>query len=186
MTIDRHTCINPDTPGVRLGHAWDVYRNTFEPLAHLGANRAMLNAGEFVELAGNPLIDKYVAHDDHGTIIGVGAVTSRLDVVPFIAPAYFRHHWPVEYEQARIWYVSFIATATPGVFRELLLAMTRPARASGGLIFMDFCDHTVDDRALPEAIADVLARATPGLHTREVDAQRLHLFAFDEPGDDDA
>lgn len=174
--------VMPVLPGPLLDPAWAFYRDVFDELRILAVNRHLMHRHEFEDLMADKRIDKYVAHDDAGEIIGLAAMTSDLSAVPLVSPEYFRHHWPELYAENRLFYVLFVgAMRGPrgrGVFVGLLREMYRPIEAAAGRAFVDVCTHNEEALKLPEKIAGVLTGIAGHAVPTRVDSQSFWMYEF--------
>ena len=161
-----------------LNQAWDFYRLTFEPINKLAATRHLLTRDEFRDVMLDETIEKHIAWDVTGRIVGMSTITNSLPSWPTISPQYFRHKHPEAYLMLDIWYVGFAGTAPNRsfVFRGLLEQMTR-GRRDHGLFYMDFCQVNLD-RGIVDLCTNRLADIDHRVKMRQVDAQTFWLTTF--------
>jgi hypothetical protein len=174
--------VMPELPAEMLDEAWDFYRETFDELRSLAANRHLLYRDEFDDLMTDTRADKYVALDGEGTVVGLGVMTTDLDSVSLISPEYFEHHWPDLYEQRRLFYVVFVGARRgargSGVFIALLRAMYAAIGAAEGRVFVDICSFNEERHALPRMIAMILGRVAGRAQPTRLDAQSFWMYEF--------
>ncbi|MCW2852426.1 MAG: hypothetical protein JWM84_2090, partial [Nocardioides sp.] len=73
---------------------YQLYRDTFSALATKAVARQLLHEHEFLEEMHDPRVQKYVAWDECGEVVGLSTLTANLETVPWISAAYFAHHYP--------------------------------------------------------------------------------------------
>ncbi|MFC7530708.1 hypothetical protein [Actinoplanes sp. GCM10030250] len=172
----------PVLPAEMLDAAWAFYRETFDELRYLAANRHLLYREEFDELMTDPRADKYVSVDEDGTVVGMGVMTTDLDSVTLISPDYFEHHWPDLYQAKRLFYVLFVGsqktTRGAGVFIALLRAMYAAIGAAEGRVFVDICSFNEERHALPRMISMILGRVAGRAQPTRLDAQSFWMYEF--------
>jgi hypothetical protein len=161
---------------------WDFYLKVFGPLAKLAVNRHVMTRAEFDGMLSDRRIEKHIAMNDLGRVLGFSVITNRLDRWPLVSPEYFAARHPREYAAGHIWYVGFVGTLPNGlsVFQGLLDSMTA-GRRDNGLFYMDFCAYNVDRRivALCERrLAGIDSRVT----MRRADDQSFWLTTFGAEG----
>ncbi|MEV6300345.1 hypothetical protein AB0M02_13150 [Actinoplanes sp. NPDC051861] len=177
--------VMPELPADMLDDAWAFYRDTFDELRHMAANRHLMYRSEFDELMGDKRSDKYVSLDDDGSVLGMGVMTTDLDSVPLISPEYFEHHWPDLFAQRRLFYVVFVGSRKSedgaGVFIALLRDMYEAIAAVDGRVFVDICSYNEERHALPRMIAMILGRAAGRAQPSRLDAQSFWMYEFPRP-----
>jgi hypothetical protein len=161
--------------------AWDLYRSAFAEVNALAVQRHLMNVTEFWGVWSDRDVQKWLATDDEGALIGLGVQTTDLNAWPLISPAYFERRWPDLYAERKIWYVGFVCTrqqpAAPiDTFAQIIRAMSAETRAVGGISVMDFCTANVD-RGLPGAAGRLLAR-TGEVEMDSIDAQTFYAYDF--------
>lgn len=164
---------------------WQMYYSTFAEINESAAQRHMMTWEEFADTAVDRRIEKYVvtAGPGDGTPIGLGVQTTDLDAWPLISPEYFRHRWPKLYDENKIWYVGFVGVTGhhPGVFADLIVRMSAPTVAAGGVSVMDYCTTNVE-RGLPRAAHRILERGhDQQVITGRIDAQEFWAYDFGQP-----
>ncbi|MGX6603837.1 hypothetical protein ACWKSP_17075 [Micromonosporaceae bacterium Da 78-11] len=174
--------VTPVLAGPMIDVAWSFYRETFDELRVLAVNRHLLYRHEFEDLMADKRVDKYVALDDDGTIVGLAAMTNDLHAVPLVSPDYFQHHWPDLYAGNRLFYVVFVGAKQGdrgrGVFLTLLREMYEPIGAVDGNVFVDVCTHNEVAQQLPRMIGVILTRVTGKAVPTRVDAQSFWMYEF--------
>lgn len=165
------TVLDPNT----VTAAWIAYRTAMAPIDARAAQRHLLTAVEFADLACNPNIDWYV-HRTGGELDGMAAVATTLDAAPIASPRFFARRFP---DAGRVWYVLFLAVAKPaqrgGVFDDLAKAIRVEAGRDGCLVVLDVC-ATRDRQGFPQAIA-----AVAGVPAQRLDVQVT--YGYEIPAD---
>lgn len=159
---------------------WEFYGDTFDPINPYAAMRHRLNGEEFDTLALDPAVEKYVAYNDHGEIIGLSMQTSRLLSWPGVSDEYFERRYPAQVAAGRFWYVVFVGAAARGrphhTFGRLLQEMTANRR-DGGIWGMDFCRANLD-RGILELIKKRLCEFDERTRISEEDRQVYYVIDF--------
>lgn len=162
---------------------WELYERLFADLAEQAAFRHVMRWEDFANWARDPRWTKYLAYDADGTLVGAGTQTNVLEADALISPPYFRRRWPGLYLAGNIWHVGFICVqdGNPGLFRQLLDVMSRPARDARGITILDFAAYNVDVRHLPQVSDTILKDLHPGARVARYDRQDIWVAHFDEP-----
>ena len=172
----------PVVPGAMVDEAWALYAETFDELRYLAVNRHLMHRPEFDDLMADKRIEKFLARNDDGLLVGVGAMTSDLHAVPLISPDYFQHHFPELYAANRLFYVVFVGAKQGdlgrGVFLKLLREMYEPIGAARGRVFVDVCTYNEEAHQLPKMIGLVLTRVTGRAVPTRLDSQSFWMYEF--------
>lgn len=182
MNIETHA--RPDL--IDAYAAWKLYESAFAEINALAAQRHMMTSDEFVDMWADKRVEKWLAPDDEGGLIGMGVQTTDLDAWPLISPAYFERKWPKLYADRKLWYVGFVCTrqdppAPIATFAEIITAMSEPTRAAGGISVMDYCTVNVA-RCLPKGALRILRRSLPSTQMEAIDQQTFVAYDFGENG----
>jgi hypothetical protein len=177
MRIETHEVL----PDAMLDEAWRLYAQAFEELRAVAVQRHVMTRVEFDEQMADPRIHKYlVRHPDEEHLAALATITNDLDAVPLISPDYFRHRWPAQYAERRIWYVPFNAIHPDhrgsGIFELIVEAMHEvvgPRRP--GIVGLDFCRRNEERYKLPQAIHNALDRLGT-VHSHRVDSQAYWCY----------
>ncbi len=86
---------------------WELYRDTFGELETKAVARQLLHKHEFLEEMHDPRVQKYVAWNECGEVVGLSTLTSDLETVPWISAAYFAHHYPEHTARGAVYYQGF-------------------------------------------------------------------------------
>jgi hypothetical protein len=166
-----------------LDEAWTLYFTAFEELNELAVQRHLMWRWEFDDVMADQRVRKYLAFDDGGRLVGLSAYTNDLHAAPLISPAYFRHHYPVEYAAGQVWYCEFVAVGRSGrgrpdrgAFAALVEAMWRDA--DGGIIALDMCRINADKRGMSRVVPLMLRRLAGGVRTVRADEQSYWIYEF--------
>jgi hypothetical protein len=175
MKID----VLPDVVGERLDEAWQLYETAFQDLNAMTIQRHLMYRSEFEDVMGDWRIDKWMALDDDGTLLGLAVYTNELAAWPLISPEYFARRWPQEFVEKRIWYCGFVAVPghQQGVFVELIEALYRRAEEQRGVISLDICRYNIESYKLDRGIARWLNRISGGqVRCESADAQTFMIY----------
>lgn len=165
--------------------AWKLYDEAFTALNAFAIQRHLMTRPEFDDVMADRRIDKFVAYDDAGALIGLAPYTNWLDAWPLISPAYFERRWPDLYAEQRIWYCGFVAVAPghPGAYLTLIEALYRTAEADGGVIGLDVCRFNDEAHHMRRSIGLALHRISGGRVSAETaDAQFFMTYETDPDG----
>jgi hypothetical protein len=164
----------------RLDDAWTLYGDAFEELRYTAVQRHLMYRSEFDDMMADGRIQKYLALDSAGSLVGLSTYTNQLDSMPLISPDYFARRWPQQYAAGRIWYVGFVAVRAgargTGVFLSLVGSMYRTA--DNGVIALDICRHNEQEYGLPAAVHKMLDRLSGGARSERLDAQSYWAYEF--------
>lgn len=169
-----------------LTTAGDLYARAFIEISTLAVQQHMMTPDEFVDMCTDGRIEKWLARDDEGDLIGMGVQTTYLDAWPLISTAFFERKWPELYAERKIWYVGFVCTrqdppAPVATFAQIITAMSTPTRAADGISVMDYCTMNVM-RGLPRGALNILKRSREGTRMSTIDQQSFVAYDFGENG----
>lgn len=103
---------------------YELYLETFGPLAKLAANKHIYEAEHWDEEMQDPRILKFVAWDD-ARPVGLATVATDLDAVPWVSPDYYRWRYPDQ----KVWYCGFALVHPEYQGRSLFSALMRSSMA---------------------------------------------------------
>jgi hypothetical protein len=170
------------TDGDTLESSWKLYEEAFRELNSLAVQRHLMYRSEFDEVMGDPRIQKYLALDDDGTLLGISAYTNDLGAVPLIAPEYFERHWPEHYATQRIWYILFVAVHPEAQGRETFAQMVEEmylvAVTQNGLVGLDICNYNDEVRNMSRVFRLMIRRLTANMRFQRIDQQSFWLYEF--------
>ena len=170
ITVDKHAYLGPD----QYREAWPLYVNAFRDLSELAVQAHLMPEEEFSDFCDDMGVEKHLARNAEGRLIGLGMVTNALDRWPLIAPAYFRRRWPREYDHRKIWYVGLICTDNgargDGGFSAILQSMIDGRRDCR--FCMDYCSFR-EDQGIVQAVQKILTRLG-----WETEAERMDTQAY--------
>lgn len=165
--------------------AWGLYEAAFTDLNTLAVQRHLMTRAEFVDVALDDRVGKYLCLDDAGAVCGLATYTNALDAVPLISPPYFARRWPYEYAAGRIWYVGFVAVADGApltVFGELIGAMHHTS-GTDAITVLDVCTRTEQVRHLPRSVRVLLTRISGArVGMERLDEQSYWAYQFTPVG----
>ncbi len=149
-----------------LDDAWKLYEQAFRHLNTLTVQRHLMHRSEFDEVCWDQRVQKWLAFDDDGQLVGLATYTNILESMPLISPEYFARRWPEHFALSRVWYCGFVAVAPgstgSGVFMKMITGMYQVAERDGGVIGLDFCRHNDQAFRIGKAIELSLRRISGG------------------------
>jgi len=161
---------------------WKLYEDAFEDLKSMAVQRHLMYRSEFDDVMRDRRIDKYLALQDDGTVIGIATYTNDLDAVPLIAPQYFARHWPEHYAAKKIWYIGFVAVSPHAqgreAFAQLVEQMYMVASAQSGLVGLDICTYNDDVRRMSRVFRLMVSRLADNMRFNRIDQQSYWLYEF--------
>ena len=105
--------------------------------------RQILHEAEFLEEMVDPRVNKYVAWDEHGEVIGMSTLTSDLSTVPWISPGFFEHRYPEHFARGAVYYMGFtlVSAERQGgrVFATMLQRMADQIGDDRAVVAWDMC-----------------------------------------------
>lgn len=134
---------------------WGVYKEQFIPLTEDAPVYQMLPLWQWLRAMFSPRFYKFVNRDEHGALVSLGVMGTRLEDFPFLSVPYFRKHFPEHYSGRRLLY--FIALVTrPGMegkgeAEALMHLMADTVAERDGIAIFDVCTANAMS-GLPEAI----------------------------------
>jgi hypothetical protein len=182
----------PEVPEVKVTIETDVdqhtaesfyalYREAFGELETLAVARQLLHREEFMEEMHDPRVHKYVAWSDDGSAIGLSTLTNQLETVPWISPAYFRHHYPEHFGRDAVYYIGFtlveVGQRKGHVFQAMIDRMGEVLADVQAVVGWDICAHNDDSFSFGEHAARVLSRSG-NVTVRPIDRQTYYLGTF--------
>jgi hypothetical protein len=166
---------------------YELYRETFGELETQAVARQLLHRDEFLEEMHDPRVHKYVAWDDEGSAIGLTTLTNHLETVPWISPAYFRHHYPEHFARNAVYYIGFTLVRRQHRRGNVLQAMTHRLGTvlaeAQAVVGWDICAHNDDSFDFGTHAARVLGR-TGHVTVQPIDRQTYYLGEFHPPAPD--
>lgn len=159
--------------------AWQLYCDAFRDLNAMTVQRHLMTRVEFDEVMADRRVEKYLARERGGRLVGMSTYTNILEAMPLISPAYFARRWPRLYAARKIWYCGFVAVPghDHGVFGALVTEMYRAAEDHGGVIALDMCRYNIERHRLDRAVKIMLTRISGGqVRAEEADAQTYHIY----------
>jgi GNAT superfamily N-acetyltransferase len=162
--------------------AWKLYQQSFDDLRHLAVQRHVMYSDEFDAVMADARVDKYLIFDDHGSLQGIGTITTELLSMPLVSADYFAHRWPERYLAGEVFYIGFVAVHPDshgsGIFGELVKAMTEMVSKVDGIAVVDVCNHNKDRLHLPRAIHWLASTWSSHVQTVTLDAQSYIGYDF--------
>lgn len=167
-----------------MARLYALYEAAFGPLRALAAARHVLSAEEFAEEMQDERVDKYVALDASGRIVGLSTFTNRLDAVAWISPEYYAARYPEQHARDAVYYLGFTLVDPEHhrhrVFESMVDTIVVRLRAERAICVWDMCAFNRDVLRLEDAIVSMLD-ATGGARMAVLDTQTYVAADFDLP-----
>lgn len=84
---------------------WQIYRQTFEPVALTSPCRQSMSRAEFMLDMNDPTVFKFVIRGDDGIPEAMLIIASNFDNLSWLEPKFFEAKFPEEFASGRIFYV---------------------------------------------------------------------------------
>lgn len=159
----------------------ELYRAAFDPLETLAAGRQALTDDEFRHEMCDETVLKFVGWDRRERPVAMAVISTDLDSVPWISPAFWRERYPEHAARGAIFYfgallVSPTVRGGPWAHRMLTETVKFTGRNRAVAAF-DCCQHNVESVELPRLIAEVSHRLAI-TETQQVDAQVYFAYVL--------
>jgi hypothetical protein len=174
-----------------LEAAWGLYLEAFEELNSLAVQRHLMYRSEFEEVMRDTRVDKYLALEGDGTLVGLSCYTNNLHAIPLIAPQYFERHYPEQYHAKKIWYIVFVAVKPEAQGRDAFAQMSEQmylvAATQNGLVGLDVCSYNDDVRHMSRVFRLLIGRLCNfNMTFKQIDQQSFWLYNFPAVGAESA
>ena len=162
VEITVETDVDPETA---LSY-YELYRDTFGALETKAVARQLLHKHEFLEEMHDPRVQKYVAWNECGEVVGLSTLTSDLETVPWISAAYFAHHYPEHTARGAVYYQGFTLVhrgyRKSRVFQILTERVVELLVAERAVCAYDICAYNNDTIGFAANIERLLHRKADG------------------------
>jgi GNAT superfamily N-acetyltransferase len=181
MELAQDTTLDDDD-----GSCWDLYQRAFVDLRPNAVQEHLLTGTEFTDVLKDERLVKYTVHDrERGRLAALATMTTDLEAVHLVSPAYFARHWADHYRNRRIWYVQFVAVDPDyqgsGVFPVMVERLCQEARRDGGVVCLDICEYRESGMALPDVLERLVHHYSPTAQRHRLDAQVYWGYEFPRP-----
>jgi len=170
----------PDDTAARY---WTLYRETFGALETRAVARQLLHEEEFFEEMRDPRVDKYVAWQDD-EVVGMSTLTTHLQTVPWISPAYFAHHYPEHTARDAVYYLGFTLVhrqrRQAHVFRTMVERIVELLVERRAVCAWDICAFNDEVIGLGENIERIIS-ARAQVSVAPIDRQTYYSASFHGP-----
>ena len=162
---------------------YQLYLDTFGDLETQAVARQLLHREEFLAEMTDPRVHKYVAWDENDVAIGMTTLTTDLETVPWVSPAYFAHHYPDHHARGAVYYLGFTLVhpdhRQAGVYLGMLNAMSEAVIANRGVVGYDMClvNHDKDLDGSAARLLGTMADIT----IAPIDRQSYYAMTFHGP-----
>ena len=180
VEITVETDVDPETA---LSY-YELYRDTFGALETKAVARQLLHKHEFLEEMHDPRVQKYVAWNECGEVIGLSTLTSDLETVPWISAAYFAHHYPEHTARGAVFYQGFTLVhrryRKSRVFQILTERVVELLVAERAVCAYDICAYNNDTIGFAANIERLLHR-NADVTVVPIDVQTYYSATFRGP-----
>jgi hypothetical protein len=163
---------------------YQLYRDTFGALATKAVARQLLHEHEFLEEMLDPRVQKYVAWNERGEVVGLSTLTSDLETVPWISAAYFAHHYPEHTARGAVYYQGFTLVhrryRQSRVFQVLTERVVELLVAERAVCAYDICAYNNDTIGFADNIERLLHR-NADVTVVPIDVQTYYSATFAGP-----
>ena len=160
---------------------YQLYRETFGPLQTQAVARQILHEAEFLEEMVDPRVNKYVAWDEDGEVIGISTLTSDLSTVPWISPEFFAARYPDHAARGAVYYMGWtlVRQERQGgrVFATMLRRMTEQIGDEQAVVAWDMC--MVNDRPGSPRRGNAMLESMADVTIETIDRQTYYAGTFD-------
>jgi pyruvoyl-dependent arginine decarboxylase len=122
---------------------YQLYCDTFGELDTFAVARQLLTESEFLAEMLDPRVNKYLAWDDEGRVIGMTTLTTDLSTVPWINPNYFAHHYPEQHARECVFYLGFTLVHPDyrgaRIFQAMAELIAQRVLSVSGVVAWDLC-----------------------------------------------
>jgi hypothetical protein len=180
VEITVETDVDPETA---LSY-YELYRDTFGALETKAVARQLLHKHEFLEEMHDPRVQKYVAWNEFGEVVGLSTLTSDLETVPWISAAYFAHHYPEHTARGAVYYQGFTLVhrgyRKSRVFQILTERVVELLVAERAVCAYDICAYNNDTIGFAANIERLLHR-NADVTVVPIDVQTYYSATFRGP-----
>lgn len=180
LRVERRSVLGATEPEV--DRLYGLYEQAFGPLRVLAAARHVLTRSEFVEEMHDVRVDKYVALDEAGAVVGISTFTGDLAAVPWISPEYYAASFPEQTARGALYYLGFTlvdpAYRRHRTFEAMVEEIVRRLRAEKAVCVWDMCAFNRDELQLEAGIVAILDRSG-GATMTTLDTQTYVSADFD-------
>jgi hypothetical protein len=163
---------------------YQLYRDTFGELEALAVARQLLHESEFLDEMRDPRVHKYIAWDEGGRAIGMSTLTTDLETVPWISPAYFASRYPEHWARGAVFYLGFTLVhrehRQSRVFQLVTQRMMEVVIAARGVCGYDICSYNNDSIDFGANIERLLHR-NADVTVERIDVQNYYAVTIRGP-----
>ena len=174
ITVETH--IDLDT----AQSLYEFYLEEFGELATKAVARQVLHKHEFMDAMDDERVHKYLARDQQGQVVAMCTLTSHLETVPWVSPAYFTHRYPEHAARGAVYYLGFVLVRRQcrrsRLFRQLIERVVEVLVSERAVCSYDICGLN-DDHMLGGNI-EALLHGISDVEVAPVDAQTYYTAMF--------
>ncbi|NEN77998.1 hypothetical protein [Nocardioides zeae] len=146
-----------------VARLYGLYEAAFGPLRVRAAARHVLTHEEFAEEMADERVDKYVALDPDGAIVGISTFTNQLDAIVWISPEFYAARFPEESARDAVYYLGFTLVDPRfhrhRAFESMVETIVERLRAERAVCVWDMCSFNRDELQLEAGIVAILDRS---------------------------
>ena len=162
---------------------YKLYRDTFGALETRAVARQLLHEHEFMEEMQDPRVHKYLAWEGED-VIGMSTLTSDLETVPWISPAYFAHRYPDHTSRQAVYYLGFTLVhrhrRQTRIFRAMVERIVELLVERRAVCAWDICAHNDELLGLNDNIERIL-HGVAEVTVAPIDRQTYYASTFHGP-----
>lgn len=160
-----------------------LYRDAFEPIEVLGAQRQSMHDDEFLDALGDPRVVELIGWQDDEPV-AMAVMTLDLEVLPWFSAPFFKARLP-EVASRSSSYAIIAILVHPGAqggpwYRAMAEAVALKAFTDDAVVVFDCCRYNVEVFPMPATLLDIGRQLFDQVELVELDTQ--HYFALDADG----
>jgi hypothetical protein len=160
-----------------------LYRDAFEPIEVLGAQRQSMHDDEFLDALVDPRVVELIGWQD-GEPVAMAVMTLDLEVLPWFSAPFFKARLP-EVASRGASYAIIAILVHPDVqggpwYRAMAEAVALKAYTDDAVVVFDCCRYNVEVFPMPATLVEIGRELFDEVELVELDTQ--HYFALDADG----
>ena len=160
---------------------YELYLEAFGELATKAVARQVLHKHEFMDEMDDERVYKYLAWDKKGQVVAMCTLTSHLETVPWVSPAYFTHKYPEHASRGAVYYLGFVLVRPQyrrsHLFHQLIERVVEVLVSERAVCSYDVCGHN-DEVLRLGGIIEALLHRIADVDVAPVDAQTYYTATF--------
>jgi hypothetical protein len=160
-----------------------LYREAFEPIEVLGAQRQSMHDDEFLDALVDPRVVELIGWQDDEPV-AMAVMTLDLEVLPWFSAPFFKARLPEVASRGESYAIIAIlvrADVQGGPwYRALAEAVALKAYTDDAVVVFDCCRYNVEVFPMPKTLVEIGSELFDEIELVELDTQ--HYFALDADG----